>query len=219
MKGGLDRLIARVALGRHDVRPLAPTLFERNGSADEPWQGEHAIEVLAEAPAPGHVSRPSSAVAGARPAPAAATAAPPPTLQVMHEEAAPPPTTGASASPTTAAPGAVSAESPPPRSRRERGDSRALDEVAITRPDPAAAPSPSPSRVAVPPVAAPPFRPDQQVLVETVEHNSIVIEIGRIEVKVPAVAPSQAPAQAPMQRRGPRLTLDAYLSERREARR
>ncbi len=61
MKGGLDRLIARVALGRHDVRPLAPTLFERNGSADEPWQGEHAIEVLAEAPAPGHVSRPSSA--------------------------------------------------------------------------------------------------------------------------------------------------------------
>jgi hypothetical protein len=82
------------------------------------------------------------------------------------------------------------------------------------RPTPSSA-SPSASRAPAPQVPSQPRQ--QQALVETVENNSIVIEIGRIEVKAPPVAPPSAPA--PSQRRAARLSLDAYLAGRRGAKR
>jgi len=72
-----------------------------------------------------------------------------------------------------------------------------------------ASPSPAPR-----PASSP---PQQQALVEMVENNSIVIEIGRIEVKAPPVA--SPPSLVPPQRRAARLSLDAYLAERRAVKR
>jgi hypothetical protein len=83
-----------------------------------------------------------------------------------------------------------------------------------TRPAPSSASQPA---VRGPAPQVPPQQQQQQTLVETVENNSIVIEIGRIEVKAPPIASPSSPA--PPQRRAARLSLDAYLSERRSAKR
>jgi hypothetical protein len=202
MKGGLDRLIARVAHGRQEVQPLAPTMFEEDGAAGD-WAGEQMNEIAAE----------------------------------QSEAVQPPAVTGrlearqTSSSPARPLPQekANSIEQRPrsrhlaPRPERHATmDSSPADELAShrwpaereARPVPSSA-SPPAGREPAPQV--PPQQRQQQALVETVENNSIVIEIGRIEVKAPPVAPPSSPA--PPQRRAARLSLDAYLAERRGAKR
>jgi|AraplaMF_Col_mMF_1032025.scaffolds.fasta_scaffold00035_108 hypothetical protein len=213
MNGGFDRLIARVAHGRQDVRPLAPTLFENDEGHGETWEGEQSIEVPAEplsdatpsalSPPPGAIEPQSLAPAKARPQ----------LRQILHEAPAArqpslPEPKSTSTEAMQAADGApvrrVSLDrhprADPERSARSDPERPPMERYAIPRADPAPAPvAPAP----------------QSVLVETIEHNNIVIEIGRIEVKAPPAAPAAQPApSAPAERHGPRLTLEAYLERK-----
>jgi hypothetical protein len=202
MKGGLDRLIARVAHGRQDVRPLAPTMFEEDGAAGD-WAGEQAGEMLAESSEPVQ----PSAVTGRPEARqvSSAPARPLPQAKVHSVEQRP-----------------RSRDLAPRPERHATMDLAPADELSSrrwpaereARPMPSSAPPPAARE---PEPQEPPQQRQQQALVETVENNSIVIEIGRIEVKAPPVAPSSSPA--PQQRRAARLGLDAYLAERRAAKR
>jgi len=202
MKGGLDRLIARVAQGRQDVRPLAPTMFEEDGAASD-WAGEQAGEILAE---PSEPAQPST-VTGRLEARqvSSAPARPLPQEKVYSVERRP-----------------QSRDLASRPERRATTDLSPVDELASRRwpAEREARPAPlsaSPPAGREPEPREPPQQRQQQVLVETVENNSIVIEIGRIEVKAPPVAPPSSPA--PPQRRAARLGLDAYLAERRAAKR
>ena len=201
MKGGLDRLIARVAHGRQDVRPLAPTMFEEDGAGGE-WAGEQVSEISAE---PSEPVQPSAAT-GRHEAPQVRSvpATPPPQAKVNSIEQRP-----------------RSRDLTPLPERQATMDLSPMDELPSRRwpAEQEARPTPSSASLPAGREPAPQVPPQQQqALVETVENNSIVIEIGRIEVKVPPIAAPSSPAPAP-QRRAARLSLDTYLSERRAAKR
>jgi hypothetical protein len=202
MKGGLDRLIARVAQGRQDVRPLAPTMFEEDGAAGG-WAGEQIDEIAAEASGP---VQPSTATGQREAQPVrSAPATPLPPVKADWGEQRP----------------RLRDLAPRPE-RHATMDLSPADELPSrpwpaereTRPAPSFA-SPPAGREPAPQMS--PLQQQQSALVETVENNSIVIEIGRIEVKAPPVAPPSSPASP--QRRAARLSLDAYLGERRAAKR
>ena len=216
MNGGLDRLIARVAQGRQDVRPLAPTMFEEDGAAGD-WVGEQAGERLAEVREPGPPSAAAMPLAPQRvPTDPARELDRPRKAVPRPSEPIPSP----QANPIERRP--QLRDLTPRSEHRARMDPSSADELSA-RPRPAelkmrpslspAASSPSP---ASPSPASPPQQ-QQQALVETVENNSIVIEIGRIEVKAPPIASPSSPP--PPQRQAARLSLDTYLSERRAAKR
>ena len=179
MKGGLDRLIARVAQGRQDVRPLAPTMFEDDGVAGN-WAGEQAGEMAAEAS--GSVQ--SSTATGRREAQPvrSAPATPLPLAKADRVEQRP-----------------RSRDLAPRPERHATMDLSPVDELPTrpwpaereTRPEPSFA---SPPTGWEPAPQVPPRQQQQPALVETVENNSIVIEIGRIEVKAPPVAPPSSPS-------------------------
>jgi hypothetical protein len=214
MKGGLDRLIARVAQGRQDVRPLAPTMFEEDGAAGD-WVGEQAGERLAEVREAGQPSTAAMPLAPQRvPTDPAREPDLPGKAAPRPSEPIPPP----QANPIERRP--QLRDLTPRSEHRATMDPSSADELsARLRPAelkmrPSLSPAASSPSPASPSPASP---PQQQALVETVENNSIVVEIGRIEVKAPPIASPSSPP--PPQRRPARLSLDTYLSERRAAKR
>jgi hypothetical protein len=200
MKGGLDRLIARVAHGQQEVRPRAPTMFEADGAAGD-WGGEQIGEIVAEVREPGQPS---------------ASTEPFEARDVSSGPAGMPDSSGRAVPSPSEPPRQAKAHSVEQRSELRDLTPRLERRAAMDRPT--AEELPARGRPASLPMSLPQQHQQPQALVEMVENNSIVIEIGRIEVKAPPTASPSSPAPSP-QRRTARLTLDTYLSERRAAKR
>jgi hypothetical protein len=213
MSAPVDRLIARVVGGRHDVRAPQPPVVEPEAAWVEEWTGEVETEVVVAAP----VRQPPSLVEPAGPETPAPDALPRDTR-----------TAATGATERAAMRQDVQPLESPDRGRDERrvpglpvaqtDDSRvdvvaheahASGRVARTVPAPVARRQPAPPRRSgvtreEARRAAPPPAPEVEGPAATAEPDRITIDIGRITVAGSPPAPRRM------------LTLDAYLAARRE---